>query len=49
MSEEQFEKMYQKRRREEEHVSATQKAEKLISKLPDDLQEQAQTYFDKIV
>lgn len=47
--EQQFEKMYQKRKSEELHELSLKKAEKIIKKLKDDdLQEKAQAYFDKI-
>ena len=47
-TEDDFEKMYQKRKEKEEHEKAIKKASKLILKLDESLQEKAQSYFDKI-
>jgi len=47
-TEEQFEEMYQKRRKKEEHAVSLKKADKLIKSLEGDLQDKAQSYFDKI-
>jgi len=50
LTEDQFEKMYQRRRKEEEHISSLKKAEKIISKITDnDLREQAQAQFEELV
>jgi len=47
-TEDDFEKMYLKRKWKEEHEKALKKADKLISNLDDWLQEQARKYFNKI-
>lgn len=48
LTEDDFERMYQRRRAEEEHQRSLSLAEKIIEKLPEDLQEEAKEYFDEI-
>lgn len=48
LTEDDFERMYQKRRAEEEHQRSLWVAEKIIEKLPADKQEEAKEYFDEI-
>lgn len=45
--EEDREVWYQNKRAQEEHDKSLLKAEKIIAKLPDDIQEKAQAFFDK--
>jgi hypothetical protein len=47
-AEDDFETRYQKKRAEERHQEAIKKVEKQFSKLPEELREKAQAYFDKI-
>lgn len=47
-AEDDFETRYQQKRAEEKHQEAIKKVEKQFSKLPEELREKAQTYFDKI-
>ena len=48
LTEDDFERMYQKRKQKEEHEKAIKKAEKFIAKLDEEKQEKAKAYFDKI-
>lgn len=43
-----FEAKYAQKRSEEKHEEAIIKAQKILGKLPDELREEAQTYFDDI-
>ena len=43
-----FEAKYAQKRSEEKHEEAIIKAQKILAKLPDELKEEAQTYFDDI-
>lgn len=43
-----FEKRYAQKRLQEKHEEALDKAEKLLAKVPDELQETAKAYFEKI-
>jgi len=45
---ERFEEKYQERRSKEVHETSLGKAKKIIAKLPEGLQENAKTYFDKL-
>lgn len=46
--EDDFEAKYAQKRSEEKHEEAIIKAQKILAKLPDELKEEAQTYFDDI-
>lgn len=43
-----FEKRYTQKRLQEKHEEALEKADQLLSKLPDELQEDARNYFNEI-
>jgi len=47
-NEDEFEKMYQKRKKKEEHEKAISKVEKEFNKLDKSVQEKAKAYFEKI-
>ena len=47
-TEDEFERLYKKRRDQEEHEKALKKVDKLFSKLDESIQEKAKQYFDKI-
>jgi hypothetical protein len=49
LTEDEFNKRYQKMRKQEIHQESLAKADKMIRKLDDWLQEKARNYFDKIV
>lgn len=48
-SEDDFETKYEQRRKKEVHEESLKKAQKVIDKLPDDVKEEAQAYFDDII
>lgn len=48
LSEDDLEDWYQKRKAKDEHSSALKEARNIISKLPDEVKEKAQEYFDDI-
>ncbi len=47
-TEDDFEKKYAQKRAEEKHEEAIVKAQKILDKIPEELREEAQTYFDDI-
>ena len=49
LSEDDLEKWYQNRRKKDEHLSAIKKATKELSKLPEEVREKAQEYFDDMI
>jgi len=49
LSEDDLEKWYQNRRKKDEHLDAIKKATKELSKLPEEVREKAQEYFDDMI